>query len=615
MAPGYRNQNRRQNRTGYVDHDILEGLPVRQWRRDYTTIVPPTAQESTPQNDIWAVELPHGMPKDSHLLPQHSQDLLRAARSGKIYKRPAPVEEEEADVEAVLGDKPEKKDDDPKDRGYTVKAWKPVPRHLEGPAVEYLAKRRKGLTTVTAKTVSTGPVLTKATVKRIDAAGNEYVQDVVVPQGQQVEGEVISQTTIPDPSTNPVGEGLLPSTPQKRKGPPKRKPKGPGRGRKKKQMPPTSAPQLPQVDGIAQSVEGIDGAVETDGIKAENEDSSTPANNEDTEMADGSAHDSDDDDGEEGEEGDDDEEGSVDNQSSPSKNSRPISTPPPNIPAVTDSSIDQHLDIDLEGTEATARPPLLHIDREKLEIKSGSPLKNIALTTSTLTSPLESPGTKLVNPFSEPAPKQELNSVMETAEPMSLDETMQQEASVTAPTLLPPPPPEPTLEEEIASKEVLAEEEEEEEMLLDIVENANSANIGGLEGLAPVVLEVSAPVVQETEGEQADAIHPKEPEIPTEQERVQENNPKVEHDPAPPVVEEEPEVAQPAEDEDEDFPDLLGGLEKQLNEPKAEVQDPVVEPVSEAVEKVASPEKAVEDLPPEQDKIITETVEEKAEGS
>lgn len=237
-----------------MDHDVFEGLPVRHWRRDYVTVAPPQTQESnSSQNDIWAVELPHGMPKDSHLLPQHSQDLLRAARSGRIYKRPAPAEEEEVDVEALIGEKPEKKEDDPKDRGFTAKAWKQIPRHLEGPDVEYLAKRRKGLITVAAKPASAGPTLTKATVKRIDAAGNEYVQDVVVSHGEKLEGEVISQTTIPDPSASGLGDGFAP-TPKRKGPPPRRKPKGPGRGRKKKVIAPTSAPQVAPVDG-AQTAE------------------------------------------------------------------------------------------------------------------------------------------------------------------------------------------------------------------------------------------------------------------------------------------------------------------------------------------------------------------------
>jgi hypothetical protein len=219
------------------------------------TVAPPPAQETTAsQNDIWAVELPHGMPRDSHMLPQHSQDLLRAARSGRIYKRPAPAEEEEIDVEPILGEKPEKKDDDAKDNGFTAKAWKQIPRQMEGPTIEYLAKRRKGLVTETAKPISTGPTLTKAVVKRIDAAGNEYVQNVVVPQGQQVEGEVISRTLITGSTS---ADGLLAPaaapTPPRRKGVPKGKKKSIGRGKRKQAIAPTSAPQ-PAIAGVAPSV-------------------------------------------------------------------------------------------------------------------------------------------------------------------------------------------------------------------------------------------------------------------------------------------------------------------------------------------------------------------------
>jgi hypothetical protein len=199
------------------------------------------------------------MPKDSHLLPQHSQDLLRAARSGKIYKRPAPAEEEEVDPEVVPGDKPEKKDDDVKEKGFMAKSWKQIPRHLEASDVEYLAKRRKGLITITAKgpAVPSAPTLIKATVKRTDAVGNEYVQDVVVPHGQHVEGEVISQTVIPDPSA--VDAPLVQATPPKRKGAPRKKIKGPGRGRKKKQAAPTSIPEAQGVDGASSAASAAAG--------------------------------------------------------------------------------------------------------------------------------------------------------------------------------------------------------------------------------------------------------------------------------------------------------------------------------------------------------------------
>jgi len=205
------------------------------------------------------------MPKDSHLLPQHSQDLLRAARSGRIYKRPAPPEEEEVDAEAVLGDKPEKKDDDTKDRGFTAKAWKQIPRHMEGPDIEYLAKRRKGLITIATKPAASAPTLTKTTVKRIDAAGNEYVQDVVVPHGQKVEGEVISQTVIPGPSAAVDPFAVQPTPPRKSKSSSKKKVKGgAARGRKKKAAAPTSVPTTMPTEGAAPVTEGIDGAVGAD---------------------------------------------------------------------------------------------------------------------------------------------------------------------------------------------------------------------------------------------------------------------------------------------------------------------------------------------------------------
>ena len=224
---------------------MFEGLPVRHWRRDLVTVAPPPPSQDNPasQNDVWAVELPYGMPKDSHLLPQHSQDLLRAARSGRIYKRPAPPEEEEVDAEAIIGDKADKKEDDHKNAGFTARAWKLIPRHLEGPDVEYLAKRRKGIVTVTKKSANSAPapVMTKATVKRMDAAGNEYVQDVVVPQGHPVEGEVLSQRVIQDPNAAALGDGSL--VPSKRKiPPPRKKSKGTGKSKKKKLNPPTSAP-------------------------------------------------------------------------------------------------------------------------------------------------------------------------------------------------------------------------------------------------------------------------------------------------------------------------------------------------------------------------------------
>lgn len=295
-----------------MDHDIFEGLPVRNWRRDIVTVAPPPAHDGFPQvKDKWDIELPWGMPKDAPLMPQHSQDLLRAARSGRIYQKRPVMEEEDLETDLSLADKPEKKDLDPKEEGFSVKTWKLVPKHLEGPEIEYLAKRRKGLRGAPIKDgPPQGPMMTKMTVRKIDPQGNTYVEDVVVPEGQAVEGEVIAQTVVTDPAVAGVGaDGPAQVQPIKRRPPPpKRKAKGPGRGRRKKlPLPRASAPAEPgaaPVDGQIQEAPTQEAAVGADGVKVES--TTTPTNgNEDTEIGDGSIVPSD-------EEGDDGEEGSDD---------------------------------------------------------------------------------------------------------------------------------------------------------------------------------------------------------------------------------------------------------------------------------------------------------------
>lgn len=235
---------------------------MRNWRRETITVAPPQVHEGPLTKDKWDVELPWGMPKDSHLLPQHSQDLLRAARSGRLYLRRPAAEEEEVDPEATLAEKPEKKEEDTKEKGFAVKTWKLVPRHLEGPEIEYLAKRRKGLTGMVVKSaVSTGPTMTKASVRRTDAAGNSYVVDLVVAEGQAVEGELISQTVISNSAVTGTavdGAPVQPAQPRRRPPPPKRKAKGPGRGRKRKlPLPPTSVPGEPGAIKTETENEGV----------------------------------------------------------------------------------------------------------------------------------------------------------------------------------------------------------------------------------------------------------------------------------------------------------------------------------------------------------------------
>ncbi|KFY60573.1 hypothetical protein V496_05291 [Pseudogymnoascus sp. VKM F-4515 (FW-2607)] len=242
-------------------------------------------------------------------MPQHSQDLLRAARSGRIYQKRMLVEEEDIEADALLAEKAEKKEE-AKEEGFVVRTWKLVPKHAEGPEIEYLAKRRKGLRGAPVK--GAGATMTKMTLRRTDEAGNTYVEDVVVPEGHVVEGEVIATTVILDPAAaGAPAVGVAPPQPVKRRPPPpKRRAKGPGRGRRKKlPLPPRSAPAsvgAAQVDGQAAEAPKQEPAVDANGVKIES--SVTPApGNEDTEMGDGSMAPSDD----EGE-GDDRSEGSED---------------------------------------------------------------------------------------------------------------------------------------------------------------------------------------------------------------------------------------------------------------------------------------------------------------
>lgn len=197
------------------------------------------------------------MPKDAGLLPQHSQDLLRAARSGVLYKRPAPAEEDEENADAVA-EKPEKKEDETADKGFQIKVWKQINRNSEGTTVSHLAKRRKGTVTISSKTVAATPVgatVTRATVRKMDAAGNPYTQEITLQDGQQVEGEIISTTVVPVAALDPAQQ-----QPQRvrRPPPPKKKNKpGPGRGRKKKNLPlPAPVPGAPAVPSAVPPVEG-----------------------------------------------------------------------------------------------------------------------------------------------------------------------------------------------------------------------------------------------------------------------------------------------------------------------------------------------------------------------
>ncbi|POS78327.1 hypothetical protein DHEL01_v203288 [Diaporthe helianthi] len=413
MAPGYRTtatNTRRGNRSGLAEHDDFEGaayktpetqadkplpgLPVRQWRHQLVNVAPPPEREEAKKQDRWGVELPHGMPRDTHLLTPHNQELLRLVRSGKLYKKRPLPEEEDADGDGMPGDKSDKKDSAAGEGyGFKVKKWVRLERSAEDSGINLLAPRHKNTITRPSKqlgTQATAPMVTKATVKRLDAAGNPYTQEVIVSDGQAVDGEIISTSVMPAPGA--AGEAVLPAaTPAKRKPPIPQKKKGRGRGRggRGRGRLPLATPirPVPQQDG---STEVNPETVGPDGVKIEPEDASRVSG--DLETNESSALD--DDDGDEGS-GDDDE-GDGDESATPAAEGEdqemrdaPAYPPSDSIaevpvpPATTSSSAEA-----AAHPGANLAPPPLVTDSVQLE---GSPLKNVTTRSPTDPSPHLSP--------------------------------------------------------------------------------------------------------------------------------------------------------------------------------------------------------------------------------
>ncbi|RDA95407.1 hypothetical protein CP533_3435 [Ophiocordyceps camponoti-saundersi (nom. inval.)] len=469
MPPG----TRRANRGGYVDHDDFEGLPVRQWRHEWVNVATQQAPEQQHQNDIWAVELPHGLPRDFSLLPAHSQELLRAARSGRLYKRPAPTDDDDVDADMTLPpEKPDKKDDDSQAQGFSVKVWKQLPRNVEAPTSPHLAKRRKGTITIASRTIQekpdlTGqPTVTRATVRRIDAAGNPYTEEVTLVEGQPVAGEIISTRVelVAAPAGLDVGtaaaavpQTALTPAQRRRMPPPKRKGRaGPGRGKKKMRntvldrasfsaaavapAPPVPAvpavPAVPVVPAAAVpipvSAPVIKMEVQSDST-AQRQETNTP--NPDSEMAD--VDDDDDDDDDDAEEGDEAED-EVGDAEVPSNDSSDAAVLPPSEPVFAPKE---------------PAPPSLTISAGNLAAlpprPEGSPLKNVVLPSPVDPPPVTSafpPQPVKVEPEAESTVAEPPSTIVDE-EPVEVPkvESASNDAAVPEPpreddALLPPPP-------------------------------------------------------------------------------------------------------------------------------------------------------------------------------
>ena len=197
--------------------------------------------------------------------------MLRAARAGCRYIRPTAKEGE--DEEKDNGEMDDSADFVDPGRSFTARKWSVIPRHVEPPEVEYLAKRRPGLPSLYGATAQNAdpadaaanptPPLRKTKIKRVDpVSGIATVYEVWIPEGHTLEGEVtesgevgtetsegiiIAETPAPGTVVEGVGVvnaqgnlvvGVDASMPAKRRPPPpKRKGRGFGsRGRRKKVM-------------------------------------------------------------------------------------------------------------------------------------------------------------------------------------------------------------------------------------------------------------------------------------------------------------------------------------------------------------------------------------------
>lgn len=195
--PGRSNRSGRSN----VDNDVFEGLPVKQWGQTYAkvSLAPPVSEVEAGKDDKWG-EPP--MPRDYQLLNPWTQHLLRLARSGKVgnkRKQDAEADDEKAEDEAP---EEESKQSGTDERGYIAKKWKPVPDHSLEPEhkhFSFLAKRRRGLPSLYGLDQQAVVVpMRKTKVQKADVNGEIAVYEVLVPEGQTIDGEIAESTELAD---------------------------------------------------------------------------------------------------------------------------------------------------------------------------------------------------------------------------------------------------------------------------------------------------------------------------------------------------------------------------------------------------------------------------------
>jgi len=209
---------------GQADNDTLDGLPIRQWRKQEVVVGandPPSSVTDAPRRGegIWK-ELP--MPEGSNNYPIWSQQILRAARAGrilhsqeiirKLYGKKSAEDDKGAEVdEAEEGD--EKRGTKRDSQGLAVSKWTQLTRQQEESNTEYLAKRRVGLPSVHRIPAINASSLKQIRVRRVDADNQPVIYEVLVGEGKIVQGEATEQLPGDDelvvkPAPGTMVEGL-----------------------------------------------------------------------------------------------------------------------------------------------------------------------------------------------------------------------------------------------------------------------------------------------------------------------------------------------------------------------------------------------------------------------
>ncbi|CAG8106082.1 unnamed protein product [Penicillium nalgiovense] len=383
-------------RTGQIDHDVFEGLPVRRWSRQQHTF----SQAPKPDGSEFGVQGPGGgpmlpelpMPRDSQLLPPISRALLRAARAGCIHIRQgnrATDDEEKSVADA----------EDPAsashmaDRSFTTRKWMTLPKHLEPAEVEFLAKRRPGLSSLyginagTDGNPATGP-MRRTKFKKVDPeTGNISIYEAWVPEGHRIEGEITGDLqTIAEQSQVPVkpeapapgtvvegvgivnaegvvvaeaGSAAVMTPPKRRPPPPKRKGRGIGKGRKKKVMFASGeGADAATVHGVGPAPSSGEGGVKREGQQ---------------ESIDQAGQDEDDEDGDEGEESDEGDESMMDAKTP--ETPQPLSGTEFVDQTSGETPAEQSVDVNMSDAVSQNQPPAPEISSVTEKEKQNQPEK------------------------------------------------------------------------------------------------------------------------------------------------------------------------------------------------------------------------------------------------